>query len=221
MAVALTASTSNAANHVCFVPASGEKLVEKLSLNTPAGQLSAVSIMKSDHAAPWGYSARIMIYGADCQVIYERDFPKSMEVRFDRSKFEALPVLVATAVAPGVSESGYEHVILTYGAKVHPLLAAAPMTGDTGGFYIGDLGRGRGPGLAVWQAVWADDEGHYGAHRFEFIIYSWRAGRFDPPQRFTTSQKLKMDVDGAARSQGFSFHDLTAGALLRDEPDHV
>jgi hypothetical protein len=47
-------------------------------------------------------------------------------------------------------------------------------TNAEGGMYLGDLGKGRGYGFAVWNFLWESD-GHSSPHRYSLDLY-----RFDP-----------------------------------------
>ena len=70
-----------------------------------------------------------------------------------------------------------------------------------------DLSGRRGPGLALWEALWGD-ESHYAAHRYKVVTYQWKDGRFVGPTVTTTTRAFDPAPDDVARRLGFAFRDL-------------
>jgi len=60
--------------------------------------------------------------------------------------------------------------------------------------------------------VWAEDEAHYSAHRYEVTFYHWHAGRLERSAHYITRNRLNADPDLAARAMGFSFRDMSGRA---------
>ena len=103
--------------------------------------------------------------------------PMNPLVRFKVLETEGLPgpLVFAVAVKPGGTDHGFEtNVIAEAGGRLK-LLNASPLTNNIqGGVFVGDLGGGRGPGVAVWNFLWGD-EAHYGAHRYEVRLHPFDA----------------------------------------------
>lgn len=120
--------------------------------------------------------------------------PMNPFVRFAVVNTEGMtgPVVVAVAVKPGGTDHGFEtSVIGEVGGRLK-LLTTAPLTNSIqGGVFVGDLGAGRGPGLAAWNYVWGDDEAHYAAHRYDVTLlrFDARRGVFRRVSRQRTKSK--------------------------------
>ena len=125
------------------------------------------------------------------------------------------PTVVAVAVSPGGSGETDEMVAFaSSGGELAELTRTDSFaTSEGGGFYFGDLGRGEGLGLAVWDYVWDyDSEAHTSPHQYEVKLYKWNrsSGRFEWGRVFRTAGKF--DSDGAAlRSAGLRFRDVREG----------
>jgi hypothetical protein len=122
------------------------------------------------------------------------------------------PLVVGVGVSPGGSDSSYK---LAAVAAVNGKLAELTRTdtfdtSEEGGFYIGDLGHGLGPGLAVWDFVWDFDyERHDSPHQYEIKLYRWNKGeaRFEWARVLRTPRKFDSGEE-AIRSVGLRFKDL-------------
>jgi hypothetical protein len=79
------------------------------------------------------------------------------------------------------------------------------------GIFVGDLGRGRGPGLVAWNAQWNGD-GHYSPHKYQVVTYRWHDGRFVGPEVRTTRRRYDPSPETVARSLGLGFRDMTQQA---------
>lgn len=85
------------------------------------------------------------------------------------------PLVLAVAVRPGGSDHGFETTLVGETRGALRVLTPRPLlTSIQDGVFVGDLGAGRGPGVAVWSFVWGDDEAHYDEH-----IYAVQLYRFD------------------------------------------
>lgn len=101
-------------------------------------------------------------------------------VRFMPLNVEGLPapLVLAVAVRPGGSDHTFETTVVGAGGAGFRVLTPEPLqTSIQGGVFVGDLGGGRGPGVAVWGFIWGDDEAHYDEHRYQVKLYPFDARR--------------------------------------------
>jgi hypothetical protein len=110
------------------------------------------------------------------------------------------PLIFAVAVRPGGSDHGFETTLVAEaGGRLKPLaLRPQPINNLQGGVFVGDLGGGRGHGLAVWSFIWEDGP-HYGRHRYGVSLYPFDA------RRATFGSRRRLESKGA--------HDSGEGAL--------
>jgi hypothetical protein len=88
------------------------------------------------------------------------------------------PLVLAVAVRPGGSDHGFETTLVgERGASFRVLTPVPLLTPIQGGVFVGDLGGGRGPGVAVWSFIWDENEAHYAEHRYEVKLYPFDARR--------------------------------------------
>jgi hypothetical protein len=81
------------------------------------------------------------------------------------------PLILAVAVAPGGSDTLFESSLIGSVNGELRVLTPEPLTNNVqGGIYVGNLGRGRGTGAAVWNFLW-EDGAHYAPHRYEVKLY--------------------------------------------------
>lgn len=205
----LTASAVTAAPAGCYRPAANEIVVQRLTLRGHQSNYEAVSVSRRLSGGRDALAGRMIVYGRHCVQLFERRFGDAWEVRFQTARLGAESVLLATAVRPGASESGYVQLVLGYGRSLCDLSPIPLDNGDTGGLYVGDLGSGRGPGLARWDGIWGQSEAHYSPHHFEVTLYRWRGGRLVRNAHYVTRNRLDSDPDRAARALGFRFRDMT------------
>jgi hypothetical protein len=163
-------------------------------------QVYAVSHRGED--GPFGYvSSRLVIYGADCSVRHLQMFDGAVETHFKAAKLGERSVLVVTTMYPGGSGVGYEQVILGYDAfSVYALAPERLRYSNMDGFYLGDLGGGRGDGLILWTAIW--DGAHYDPHRYTVTTYRWRKDHFAGPKVWTTLKHYDPDPETVAKGLG-------------------
>ena len=191
----------------------GEALIERRSLKTQGGALEAVALGNPD---PETSSSRALVLGRDCKLLFEQSFDGATQIRFSEGRLGAQPFLFVTTFRQGGSGCAYEHLILAYGGEmdaedgVQPLAPMPLGHGNMDGIFVGDLGRGRGPGLVSWTAEW--DGAHYAPHRYQIVTYAWRDGRFVGPKIRLTKRKHDPEPEAVAKSLGFSFGDMTQQA---------
>lgn len=141
-------------------------------------------------------------------------------LRFRVLRVEGLPqpLIFVVAVTPGVSGHGFEASLIgEVGGRLKVLTTAQLATSNQGGIHVGDLGGGRGKGVAVWTYIWDTGcEGHYSAHRFEVEHYPFdtRRGRFIKGRTVRSKWKYGSHGEGALRELGLDYTDL-----LQDIPD--
>lgn len=85
------------------------------------------------------------------------------------------PMILVSTVHRGADYCGYTARLFGEAAGRLRLLTPGPLeTDDMGGLYVGDLGAGRGRGVAVWRFIWGEGEAHFDAHRYEFKLFEYR-----------------------------------------------
>lgn len=193
--------------------APGETLIERRSLKARDGTLEAASVREPDEPDAGTPSARAMVLRSDCKVMFEQRFAAT-QVRFSEGRLRRQPFLFVTTLKPGGSGCGYDHLILAYGGEmsaedgVQPLAPMSLGHDNMDGIFVGDLGRGRGPGLVVWSAQ-SGDSWHYAPHQYQIVSYRWRNGRFVGPKVRTTRRKYDPAPNAVASHLGFHFRDMT------------
>ena len=122
------------------------------------------------------------------------------------------PLVVAIAMNPGVSDSGWEAVAVgVVNGRLEQLNYEALETSNEGGFYFGDLGHGLGLGAAQWNFVWGEDECHPPPHKYEVKLFKWNGRRFEwekvlrTRRRYNSSQKALL---------AYGFHFVNARNLV-------
>ena len=90
------------------------------------------------------------------------------------------PMIMSVGIMHGGSDDAF---FLTLFGEIKgniSRLNAKPMFANIqGGYYLGQLNKKYGYGLAVWNFVWGNgpDESHYSAHHYEIELYSLRGDR--------------------------------------------
>jgi hypothetical protein len=129
-----------------------------------------------------------------------------------------LPLILVVAVTPGVSGHGFTATLIgEVGGRLKVLTEGPLGAGNQSGIYVGDLGAGRGVGLALWSPIWDTGcEGHYSAHRIEVELYPFdsRRGRFRKGRVLTSKGKYGGHGEGALEELRLSYTDL-----FQDMPD--
>ena len=87
-----------------------------------------------------------------------------------------------------------------------------------GGVKIGDLGKGNGVGVAVWNSIWGDGESHYGEHIYQVDFYNFnkKLGKFVKTKTVKTKQKEESPAK-ALDSLGLGFYK----DAVRDFPEFL
>jgi hypothetical protein len=116
---------------------------------------------------------------------------------------------VITTELHGGSGNGFRHILLAASDNSlrridQPDFAHSNM----GGFYVGDLGGGRGQGVVVWDAEWKAGA-HYDPHPYRFTFYRWNGKSFTAPEVLITKDSYTATPDAAPKALGFTFRDQT------------
>lgn len=123
------------------------------------------------------------------------------------------PLVVAVAVKPGGTDHGFEtSVVGEVGGRLKVLTNAPLVNNIQGGVFVGDLGGGRGPGVAAWNFIW-EEEAHYGAHRYEVRLLAFDARR----GAFRSARPLRTKAKHASASDALAELGLPRYANLLDE----
>jgi hypothetical protein len=134
----------------------------------------------------------------------------SPRLRFKSIRVKGLPnpLVVGVAENPGVSDSLWQAVAVgKVGDDLEELTFEQMETTNQGGFYFGDLGQGMGPGAAVWDFVWGEDEGHYSLHHYEIRLFKWNGRRFEWYKVMRTRREYEFGKQ-ALREYGLRYEDL-------------
>lgn len=122
-------------------------------------------------------------------------------VRFMLIRGEAAlpdPLILAVAVRPGGSDHGFELTLIGEMGGALRVLTPRPASHVSiqGGYFVGDLGRGRGYGYASWSFIW-EDGAHYDRHRYEVRLYPFdeRRGGFRRTVTMQSKGKYKTGED--------------------------
>ncbi len=203
LAAATSVALTAAAPALCLPADPAEVVTEHRVLDRDEGQpLQVYAVSHRGEDGPFGYdSSRVVIYDAACGVRHLQVFDGAVETHFRSAKLGDQSVLVATVMYPGGSGVGYEQVILGYDTfSVYALAPERLRYSNMDGFYLGDLGGGRGDGLILWMAIW--DGAHYDPHRYTVTTYRWRDGHFSGPEVRTTHKRYDPDPDTVAKALG-------------------
>ena len=208
LVIAITVASS--AQVSCLKADSADVVVDRQTLDVKGGKsLEAVSVSHRGNGPEGFSSSSVIVYSANCDVVFQQRYGDTIETRFTLSHLAEQPVLVATAFEPGGSGCGLEDVVIAYGGQLSDdnpdaVLPLSPMGfghDNMGGFFAGDLGLGRGPGLALWEAIW-DDGNHYDPHRYRVTIYRWRNNHLVGPEVTTTKEKYAPSPNEVAKVLG-------------------
>jgi hypothetical protein len=119
------------------------------------------------------------------------------------------PLVIGVGVTYGGSDDGWKSVAVgAINGELRELTSERLGACDEGGFYYGDLGRGRGFGAVSWDFIWGD-EAHPDPHQYELKVYKWspKSGRFEWYEVLRTRAKFD-DGEEAVRSLGFNVRDV-------------
>lgn len=130
--------------------------------------------------------------------------------RFQVIKMEGIssPVIHLMMMQPGGSDYGFWSVLFgEVNGKIKLLTPNTTQFSWEGGVQIGNLGKGNGVGVAVWNSIWGDNESHYGDHIYEVEFYNFnkKLGKFVKTKKIKTKQKHESPAK-ALESLGLGFY---------------
>ena len=231
LAALALAIAAQAAAPDCHRPAADEVLLQEGRVTLGGGQdtadlsVAAVAVKSAEFADALGVSeSELRVYDDECRIAYRQVFADAARVRFETARLGGETILHGVAFYPGGSGHGYRHVLLRlsgWGAELEPLAPLPLAHGNRDGFFVGDLGGGRGDGIALWDAEWGEGESHYEPHFADMILYRWQDGGFVGPERLRTPGKVEAEPNAAPAALGLPFRDATRQELFEegDEAD--
>lgn len=127
-----------------------------------------------------------------------------------------VPVLLASAVAAGGSNSLFQTMLLVKRGKGWRNLLPKPAeTLIAGGVGIGDLGGKRGLGVAVWQDL-PGPGANVDPHPFRATLYRWQGNSLAAPQVIRTKRTYD-DWQAARQELGIALEDELAAITDFDQ----
>ncbi len=148
----------------------------------------------------------------DCRVLLEVAVPGMDSARARPGLLGAQPVIHLITERHGGSGDHFAHRLFAVDAAGFRAIPSPPLEqSNMDGFFVGELGGGRGPGAALWSA---DRETHYALPRDTVPYYRWRDGRLEPAGRVDSRRWIAPDPDTAARAMGLPFRDQTGPDLM-------
>lgn len=182
---------------------------------------AAVAAKEPEFAGAFGVSGtEILVWREDCRPVYRQSFSDASVLRFEPASLGGETFLHVVAFYPGGSGHLYRHQLLrfdTLRGELRPLAPLALGHTNMGGFFVGDLGPGRGPGIALWDADWQLDEGHYEPHRVNMTLYRWSDNRFAGPELLVTPGKVEAEPDAGPAALGLPIRDMSGHDLFYPE----
>lgn len=132
------------------------------------------------------------------------------KIRLREVRIEGLPspLIHMVIVQPGGTDYGFWSTLFgEVNGKIRLLTPPGTVFSWEGGVQIGDLGKGNGVGIAVWNSVWGDNEAHYGAHIYQvdFYHYNKKLNKFTKTKQIKTKQKQESPMK-ALESLGLGFY---------------
>ncbi|MBX7172459.1 MAG: hypothetical protein K1X72_15940 [Pyrinomonadaceae bacterium] len=143
------------------------------------------------------------------------------KIRLKVIQIEGLPSpLVHMVIAqPGGSDYSFWSALFgEVNGKIKLLTPPTTTFSWEGGVQLGDLGKGNGVGVAIWNAIWDDNESHHGEHRYqvEFYHFNKKLEKFIKAKQIKTKEKYETP-NQALESLGLGFyHDA-----VRDFPEFL
>lgn len=102
------------------------------------------------------------------------------------------PLIHMVIAQPGGSDYFFWSALFgEVNGKIKLLTPATTAFSWEGGVQIGDLGKGNGTGVAVWDKIWGDNEAHHGEHIYEVDFYNFnkKLGKFVKTKNIKTQKK--------------------------------
>lgn len=144
------------------------------------------------------------------EYFYDNGLNERSQTRFKiiSVKQFAGPLIISIGMNPGGSDCGWEASIAgVVNGRLEQLTYEHLQTSNDGGFFIGDLGHGVGFGVAQWNFVWGEGEGHPPPHKYEITLYKWNGWRFEWHRMFRTRSRYN-SARAALRAYGLKYVDI-------------
>jgi hypothetical protein len=107
---------------------------------------------------------------------HPENFEHFATIRFKVLHISGLPdpLVMVVAAGPGGSDSSWEITLIgLVSGKIKRLWKQTKGLSNAGGFFVGDLGKGRGIGIAQWQwSPWQSS-----STRYSIQLYRWNKGK--------------------------------------------
>ena len=196
-------------------------VVQSQAFDKGAWSGTAAYAAEAKHRLP-----RLVIADAACRILAHFTFGTTERDSFEyRSaiRFRALennplgmPILLASGVAAGGSNSLFETILLVRDARGwRDLLPKPAQTLIAGGIGIGDLGGKRGPGVAVWQDL-PGPGANVDPHPFRATLYPLIGAALANPQVLRTKRTYD-DWKTARQELGIALEDELAAITDFDQ----
>lgn len=125
------------------------------------------------------------------------------------------PAIMAVGACPGGSDNGFSLTVFGEVAGKLSQLNDKPLsTSNQGGYYLGNLSKNLGYGLAVWDFIWGNGTGecHYCKHRYEIEIYKLEDGKLKRTLRRASRKRYDSEKGVESLHEfGITGHDQRTG----------
>jgi hypothetical protein len=202
----LVAAALSAAPPQCVASAqTGTKLVERLKLRSRDSASRNRAVIVTTHQVsglgPGDIAdMRLSIQSDRCEPLLEQEFEGTQKIRLKLVQISNTPFLVVSEFKLGGSGCGIDHMLISYDGTPRAWAPADLGHDNIGSLFMGDLGRGRGPGLVLLQAQW-ESGSHYDPHPYRVWTYRWKDDHFVGPEMRTTKPMIP-NPSGVAKSLG-------------------
>lgn len=129
------------------------------------------------------------------------------------------PLIHLVIVQPGGSDYFFWSALFgEVNGKIKLLTPSTTTFSWEGGVQIGDLGKGNGTGVAVWNPIWGDGEAHHGEHIYEVEFYNFnkKLGKFTKTKKVKTQKKYDNPTEALESLQLGFYKDA-----VRDFPEFL
>ena len=184
---------------------------------TAIGRVEVRALQPESRALP-----RLELLDRNCRVLLSAGFgapdpaaqgsePPPHALRFRALHIGGMPdpVVLATMASPGASDTEFEtQLFAAEGGRFRRLLPHPVTSLLEGGVFVGDLGNGIGPGVAVWNMAWRSDEVHADPHRYTLRRWRWIGNGFAAMPVRTTRDRYG-EPAAALGELGVDYRDMT------------
>ena len=183
----------------CYRPVDGAIIAQEGTAFGAKNGISYVSTVTRPPAPQTLPRASLVIYDGQCRLLHQESFDEAAGILLEPVALGSTELLQATVKFPGGSGASFLHLLFNrqkWDGVVAALAPTALEHTNMGGFHVGELGGGRGPGIAIWDAQW-DDGAHYDPHPYGLTLYRWDGKAFVGPEVLKTPGKLNPNLPDA------------------------